>query len=37
MTEKDFTALEKQVVNYINSCKRQNIELGSELILRVLP
>ncbi|RTL12438.1 MAG: hypothetical protein EKK54_04200 [Neisseriaceae bacterium] len=37
MTDKDFAALEKQVVNYINSCKRQNIELGSELILRVLP
>ena len=37
MTEKDFVALEKQVTNYINTCKRQNIQLGSELILRVLP
>lgn len=37
MTEKEYNALEKQVNNYINSCKRQGVELGSTLIKKVFP
>lgn len=35
MTEKEYQALEKQVNNYVASCKRQGVELGSALIKRV--
>lgn len=37
MSERDYNTLERQVNSYINSCKRYNIELGSELIARVYP
>ena len=37
MTEKEFSALDKQVKNYINQCNRKGLSLGSEIILRVLP
>lgn len=37
MTEKEYNALEKQVNNYINSCKRQGVELGSALVKKVFP
>lgn len=37
MTEKEFTALDRQVKNYINQCNRKGLTLGSEIILRVLP
>ena len=35
MSEKEFYTLEKQVINYVTTCKRQGIELGSPLIHRV--
>lgn len=37
MSEREYNALERQVSNYINTCKRFGLELGSELILRVYP
>ena len=37
LAEKDYNALIKQVNSYINNMKRQGVELGSPLILRVFP
>lgn len=37
MTEKEFSALDRQVKNYVNQCNRKGVVLGSEIILRVLP
>lgn len=37
MSEKEYNALEKQVTNYINSCKRQGVELGSALVKKIFP
>lgn len=37
MSEREYTALERQINNYLNTCKRFNLELGSELILRIYP
>lgn len=37
MTDKEFTMLDKHIKNYVSTCQRKGITLGSELIQRVLP
>lgn len=37
LAEKDYNTLVKQVTSYINSMNRQNVQLGSALIMRVFP
>ncbi len=37
MTDKEFTMLDKHIKNYVSTCQRKGVVLGSELIQRVLP
>lgn len=37
MSDKDYSALDRQVKNYISMCERLKIDLGSELLLKLYP